>query len=49
VEEVKTLNDYEDSGEFGVRTEEPKGEVWIGEEVLPGILGMWRQGEVKRY
>jgi hypothetical protein len=36
---------YEVSGEFGVRTEEPNGERWIGEDELPGILGMWRQGE----
>lgn len=28
-------NDYEASGEFGVRTERPKREGWIGEEELP--------------
>jgi len=40
-----TRNDYEASGEFGVRTEEPKGGRWIGEDGLPGIRGGWRQGE----
>lgn len=40
-----TRNDYEASGEFGVRTEGPKRERRIEEDVLPGIRGRWREGE----
>lgn len=39
--------DYEASGERDVRTEGPKGEEWIPEDVLPGFEGGGVR--VKRY
>ncbi len=42
--EGTTRNGYEASGETGVRTEEPKGERRIREDVLPGNRGRWNRG-----